>query len=55
MQALSLAQDLDDGGLVPEQQMLLAFNYRDMDAIEQARKFCSAAIETYESLEAQIW
>ncbi len=49
-QALSLAQLLGDKKMMAEQQMLLAFNYRDKGEPEKARKYCQAAIQTFESL-----
>lgn len=50
--ALAFARELNDSGLVGEQQMLLAFNYRDLGQIDRAVQCCQAAIKSYEDSEA---
>jgi len=48
--ALTLAQELELPELMAEQQILLAFNYRDLDQIANAAKCCAEALETYKSM-----
>jgi tetratricopeptide (TPR) repeat protein len=51
--ALALAEKLEDHRLKAEQQVLLAFNHRDMDRIETAIRYCSAALESFKVIEDQ--
>ena len=46
--ALALAGELGDPALCAEQQMLLAFNYRDQRQEARAAASCRAAIESYQ-------
>jgi tetratricopeptide (TPR) repeat protein len=48
--ALEFARELDDIGLAGEQQMLLAFNYRDVDQMDKAIQYCQAAIASYKDI-----
>jgi tetratricopeptide (TPR) repeat protein len=48
--ALSLAQELEIPELMAEQQILLAFNYRDLGQIEKAVHFCKAGIASYQDI-----
>ena len=48
--ALSLAQELEIPELMAEQQILLAFNYRDLNQNEKALQYCSAALESYKNI-----
>lgn len=48
--ALALAQVIEDPRLVAEQQLLLAFNFKDLEQIEKAAQVCRAAINTYQTL-----
>jgi tetratricopeptide (TPR) repeat protein len=45
-----LAAELNEFGLVGEQQMLLAFNYHDLNQMDQAIQSCQAAIAAYEKI-----
>ena len=51
-QALQLAQELDEFGLTGEQQMLLAFDYKDLNQIDQAIQYCQAAMDSYKKINA---
>jgi tetratricopeptide (TPR) repeat protein len=48
-QALEIALGVGDMKLAAEQQILLAFNFRDLDQKTKAIQFCKAAIASYES------
>lgn len=48
--ALVLAKELEIPELMAEQQILLAFNYRDLGQTENAAKYCAEALETYKTL-----
>jgi tetratricopeptide (TPR) repeat protein len=48
--ALALAHEIADHQLAAEQQILLAFNFRDLHQNEKAVQSCRAAIETFQSL-----
>jgi tetratricopeptide (TPR) repeat protein len=50
--ALAFARELNDSGLAGEQQMLLAFNYRDLGQLDRAVQCCQAAITSYEDIGA---
>ncbi len=45
--AVEMASALDESGLVGDQQMLLAFDYRDLNKMDQAMESCRAAIAAY--------
>ncbi|MEJ2598638.1 MAG: tetratricopeptide repeat protein [Anaerolineales bacterium] len=45
--ALEFAGELNDSGLTGENQMLLAFNYRDLGQVDRAIRYCQAAIASY--------
>jgi tetratricopeptide (TPR) repeat protein len=46
----NLANELENYALAGEQQMLLAFNYRDTNQPEKAKEYCKAAINSYEAV-----
>jgi tetratricopeptide (TPR) repeat protein len=46
--ALVLAHELNDAGLAGEQQMLLAFDCRDLGQVDKALQYCQAAIASYQ-------
>ena len=46
--ALEFARELEDSSLAGEQQMLLAFNYRDLGQLDKAVQCCQEAIASYE-------
>jgi len=46
----NLANELENYLLAGEQQMLLAFNYRDTNQPEKAMEYCKAAINSYEMI-----
>ena len=48
--ALELAREINDSGLTGEQQMLLAFNYRDVDQVDKAIQYCQAATASYKDI-----
>jgi tetratricopeptide (TPR) repeat protein len=49
-QAIDLGRELEDAALVSEQQMMLAFAYRDLGDVDQARACCLEAIAAYRDL-----
>ena len=50
--ALALASELNDPGLAGEEQMLLAFDYRDLGRLDEAIHYCQAAVVSYQKIEA---
>jgi tetratricopeptide (TPR) repeat protein len=52
--ALAFARELTDSGLAGEQQMLLAFDYRDLGQLERAVQCCQAAITSFTDIGAAV-
>lgn len=50
LQAVSLAENLEEYRLAAEQQILLAFNYRDLDRGEEAVQYCSMALDSFKTM-----
>ncbi len=50
--AIEIARELNDLKLLGDQQILLAFNYREQDDIQNAILYCEAAIKSYGEIHA---
>ena len=50
LEAVSLAENLEEFRLAVEQQILLAFNYRDLNRVEEAVQYCSRAQDSFKTL-----
>lgn len=48
--ALDLAREFNDSSLTAEKQMLLVFNYRELDQMDKAIQCCQAAIASYKDV-----